>query len=133
MFGKTATLWFFYLQWLTSEPVKGAAEAVRLPPRKETKEEYKALYLFLVAIVAHFFADTVWEAIRISLAACMEAGLVRLRAEANAALAQYEPLALVVAPIVTLFLARALHVTLRALREKGIKGAVLGFIITFVK
>ncbi|XP_042431426.1 sphingosine-1-phosphate lyase-like isoform X1 [Zingiber officinale] len=63
----------------------------------------------------------------------MEARLVRLRAEANAALAQYEPLALVVAPIVTLFLARALHVTFRALREKGIKGAVLGFIITFVK
>ncbi|KAG6485736.1 hypothetical protein ZIOFF_054301 [Zingiber officinale] len=71
--------------------------------------------------------------VSVSLAACMEARLVRLRAEANAALAQYEPLALVVVPIVTLFLARALHVTFRALREKGIKGAVLGFIITFVK
>ncbi|CAL9189413.1 unnamed protein product [Musa hybrid cultivar] len=63
----------------------------------------------------------------------MEDRMLRLRAAANAALSRYEPLALVVAPLLTLLLARSLHALFLSVREKGIKAAVLGFLIASVK
>lgn len=67
------------------------------------------------------------------LAGSMEDRMLRLRAAANAALSRYEPLALVVAPLLTLLLARSLHALFLSVREKGIKAAVLGFLIASVK
>ncbi|RRT77003.1 hypothetical protein BHE74_00003903 [Ensete ventricosum] len=63
----------------------------------------------------------------------MEDRMLRLRAAANTALSRYEPLALVVAPLLTLLLARSLHALFRSVREKGIKAAVLGLLIASVK
>ncbi|XP_020110710.1 sphingosine-1-phosphate lyase [Ananas comosus] len=59
--------------------------------------------------------------------------LLRLRAAANEALAEYEPVALVLAPLLALLLARALHSALAVLHEKGIQGAVLGFLMSSAK
>ncbi|WOL12850.1 hypothetical protein Cni_G21618 [Canna indica] len=63
----------------------------------------------------------------------MEDHVLRLRTAANDALSRYEPIVLVVAPILTLLLARAFHAILCAILEKGIKASVLGFLFTFVK
>uniref|UniRef100_A0A2P2JDC5 Sphingosine-1-phosphate lyase n=2 Tax=Rhizophora mucronata TaxID=61149 RepID=A0A2P2JDC5_RHIMU len=59
--------------------------------------------------------------------------LVRFRASANSFLSAYEPLALLLAPLLTLLLARVLHSFLQFLRENGLKATVLGFLISFIK
>ncbi|KAL0385327.1 UNVERIFIED_CONTAM: Sphingosine-1-phosphate lyase [Sesamum radiatum] len=59
--------------------------------------------------------------------------LNRFRASANSVLSQYEPLALLLVPILTLFLARILQSVLRVVFEKGLKSAVLEFFMASVK
>uniref|UniRef100_A0A1D1YYE3 Sphingosine-1-phosphate lyase n=1 Tax=Anthurium amnicola TaxID=1678845 RepID=A0A1D1YYE3_9ARAE len=63
----------------------------------------------------------------------MEGYAARLRAAANAALSQYEPVALVAAPLLTLLAAWAVRSLLSVVREKGAKAAVLSFFMASVK
>ncbi|KAL2253780.1 sphingosine-1-phosphate lyase isoform X1 [Sesamum indicum] len=55
------------------------------------------------------------------------------RASANSVLSQYEPLALLLVPILTLLVARILQSVLRVVFEKGLKSAVLEFFMASVK
>ncbi|KAL0421584.1 UNVERIFIED_CONTAM: Sphingosine-1-phosphate lyase [Sesamum latifolium] len=59
--------------------------------------------------------------------------LNRFRASANSVLSQYEPLALLLVPILTLLLARILQSVLRVVFEKGLKSAVLELFMASVK
>ncbi|XP_008809535.2 sphingosine-1-phosphate lyase [Phoenix dactylifera] len=63
----------------------------------------------------------------------MEDLVLRFRASANSFLSQYEPIALVLGPILALLLARAIHSLLAVIQEKGIKATVLGFLMSSVK
>ncbi|KAG1331448.1 Sphingosine-1-phosphate lyase [Cocos nucifera] len=63
----------------------------------------------------------------------MEDSVLRLRASVNSFLSQYEPITLLLSPLLALLLARALHSLLGVLQEKGIKAAVLGFLMNSVK
>ncbi|KAL0357745.1 UNVERIFIED_CONTAM: Sphingosine-1-phosphate lyase [Sesamum calycinum] len=63
----------------------------------------------------------------------MFSSLNRFRASANSVLSQYEPLALLLVPILTLLSARILQSVLRVVSEKGLKSAVLEFFMASVK
>ncbi|CAA2995125.1 sphingosine-1-phosphate lyase [Olea europaea subsp. europaea] len=60
-------------------------------------------------------------------------GLHRFRASANSYLVQFEPLALMFLPILTLLVARSFQSIFRVFYEKGFKASILGFFFTFVK
>ncbi|XP_047159364.1 sphingosine-1-phosphate lyase isoform X2 [Vigna umbellata] len=55
------------------------------------------------------------------------------RVFANSFLSQYEPLALLLVPLLSLFLAHSLHSFSRLLSENGLKATLLGFIMNAVK
>ncbi|QCE12826.1 sphingosine-1-phosphate lyase [Vigna unguiculata] len=55
------------------------------------------------------------------------------RVSANSFLSQYEPLALLLVPLLSLFLAHSLRSFLRLLSENGLKATLLGFIMNAVK
>lgn len=59
--------------------------------------------------------------------------LNHFRASANSFLSQYDPLALVFAPIVTLFFARVVHSIFCVVIEKGLKSVTVEFVMAFVK
>ncbi|KAL3649893.1 Dihydrosphingosine phosphate lyase [Castilleja foliolosa] len=59
--------------------------------------------------------------------------LSRLRASSNSYLSQFEPIALVFVPILTLFFARIVQSVFRVVFEKGLKSVILDFIMTSVK
>ncbi|GMH27419.1 hypothetical protein Nepgr_029262 [Nepenthes gracilis] len=59
--------------------------------------------------------------------------LNRFRASANSFLLQYEPLALILAPILSLLVARVLQSILDAVLEKGLKASLLGFFMHVIK
>lgn len=63
----------------------------------------------------------------------MEGYAARLRAAANAALSQYEPVVLVTSPLLALLVAWAVHALLSHLREKGAKAAAVGAFMAAVK
>ncbi|XP_039123686.1 sphingosine-1-phosphate lyase [Dioscorea cayenensis subsp. rotundata] len=63
----------------------------------------------------------------------MEACIARYRSSANSLLSQYEPIVLVVGPLLALLVAKVLHSIVCLLQEKGIKGVVLGFGMGAVK
>ncbi|XP_052880904.1 sphingosine-1-phosphate lyase isoform X2 [Gossypium arboreum] len=59
--------------------------------------------------------------------------LVRFRLSANLFLSQFEPLALLLAPLLTLFIARLLHSLLSVIHEKGLKATVLALFMRSIK
>ncbi|KAB2097315.1 hypothetical protein ES319_A01G163300v1 [Gossypium barbadense] len=59
--------------------------------------------------------------------------LVRFRLSANLFLSQFEPLALLLAPLLTLFIARLLHSLLSVIHEKGLKATVLALSMRSIK
>lgn len=58
---------------------------------------------------------------------------IQFRASANSFLAEFEPLALLFAPLFTLFLARIIQSFLGVIREKGLKATFIGLFMTFIK
>lgn len=63
----------------------------------------------------------------------LSSSLNRLRASANSYLSDYEPLALIAAPILTLILARLFQSFVDVISEKGLKATLLGFFMSCVK
>ncbi|XP_057949619.1 sphingosine-1-phosphate lyase [Malania oleifera] len=59
--------------------------------------------------------------------------VVRFRAAANSFLSQYEPLALLFAPLLAMFLARALQLFLNTVHDRGLKATLLGFFMNSIK
>ncbi|KAK6241827.1 hypothetical protein SCA6_007216 [Theobroma cacao] len=59
--------------------------------------------------------------------------LNHFRASANSFLSQFEPLALLLAPLLTLLVARFLQSFLSVIHEKGLKATFLGFFMSFIK
>lgn len=59
--------------------------------------------------------------------------LLRWRESANSFLSQYEPIALVVSPLLALIVARLIHSLIGVIQEKGIKAAVVGFVMGILK
>ncbi|CAG7899198.1 unnamed protein product [Brassica rapa] len=59
--------------------------------------------------------------------------LIQARVSLNSRLSEFEPLALLVAPLVTLFLAQVIGSVLGVVHEKGLKACLLGFIMGFLK
>ncbi|KAH0915997.1 hypothetical protein HID58_030443 [Brassica napus] len=59
--------------------------------------------------------------------------LIQARGSLNSRLSEFEPLALLVAPLVTLFLAQVIGSVLGVVHEKGLKACLLGFIMGFLK
>ncbi|KAH0991951.1 hypothetical protein GBA52_003434 [Prunus armeniaca] len=59
--------------------------------------------------------------------------LLDVRAFANSFLSEYEPLVLVSAPLIALFVASMLQSALQVLHENGLKATLLGFFMSFVK
>ncbi|KAG6781395.1 hypothetical protein POTOM_014295 [Populus tomentosa] len=59
--------------------------------------------------------------------------LIDFRAFANSFLSNYEPLALLLAPLLTLFTARILQSLCLLVHDNGLKPTILGFLITFIK
>ncbi|GMY26575.1 sphingosine-1-phosphate lyase isoform X1 [Fagus crenata] len=59
--------------------------------------------------------------------------LIDFRASANSFLSEYEPLALLLAPLLAFLLARTLQSFLAVLHQRGLKATVLGFFITLIK
>lgn len=66
-------------------------------------------------------------------AAAMEELANRYRESANSYLSRFEPIALVMGPLLALVVARALHSVICVVQDKGIKAVVLGFVMGFVK
>ncbi|XP_034692797.1 sphingosine-1-phosphate lyase [Vitis riparia] len=56
-----------------------------------------------------------------------------MRAAANSFLSEYEPLNLLLAPLLALLIARILQCFVDVVNEKGLKATILGFLITSVK
>ncbi|XP_038714252.1 sphingosine-1-phosphate lyase isoform X1 [Tripterygium wilfordii] len=63
----------------------------------------------------------------------LESSLIEFRAHANSFLSQYEPLVLVLAPFLTLFVARIIRSFVVSLHDKGLKTILLGFFFTAIK
>ncbi|XP_030960514.1 sphingosine-1-phosphate lyase isoform X1 [Quercus lobata] len=59
--------------------------------------------------------------------------LISFRASANSFLSQYEPLALLLAPLLAFFVACTLHSFLTLLHQRGIKANLVGFFMTLIK
>lgn len=59
--------------------------------------------------------------------------IIRLRASANSFLSQFEPLLLVVAPLITFLVAQIVQSFIQVVHEKGFKATLIGFIMTWVK
>ncbi|XVF02796.1 hypothetical protein REPUB_Repub04eG0205100 [Reevesia pubescens] len=59
--------------------------------------------------------------------------LIGFRASANSFLSQFEPLALLLAPLLTLLVARVLQSFLSVINDKGLKATLLGFIMSSIK
>ncbi|EEF47441.1 sphingosine-1-phosphate lyase [Ricinus communis] len=59
--------------------------------------------------------------------------LIQFRVTANSFLSEYEPLALVLAPLLTLLLARILHSLFRVFYENGLKSTLFGFLMASIK
>ncbi|CAN6824244.1 unnamed protein product [Brassica oleracea] len=59
--------------------------------------------------------------------------LIQARGSLNSRLSEFEPLALLVTPLVTLFLAQVIGSVLGVVHEKGLKACLLGFIMCFLK
>ncbi|KAJ4835155.1 Dihydrosphingosine phosphate lyase [Turnera subulata] len=59
--------------------------------------------------------------------------LIESRASANSYLSEYEPVALVLVPLLTLFVARFLHSVVSFLHENGLKATVIGFVMSSIK
>lgn len=56
-----------------------------------------------------------------------------MRAAANSFLSEYEPLNLLLAPLLALLIANILQCFVGVVNEKGLKATILGFLITSVK
>lgn len=59
--------------------------------------------------------------------------LIQARGSLNSRLSEFEPLALLFAPLLTLFLAQVIGSVLGVVHEKGLKACLLGFIMCFLK
>ncbi|CAF1709500.1 unnamed protein product [Brassica oleracea var. botrytis] len=59
--------------------------------------------------------------------------LIQARGSLNSRLSEFEPLALLFAPLLTLFLAQVIGSVLGVVHEKGLKACLLGFIMGFLK
>ncbi|KAF6148429.1 hypothetical protein GIB67_038784 [Kingdonia uniflora] len=59
--------------------------------------------------------------------------LHRLRSSTNLLLSQYEPLTLVITPLLALLIASILQSFINHVQDKGLKSALLGFVMDFVK
>lgn len=59
--------------------------------------------------------------------------LNHFRVSANAFLSQFDPLALVFAPIITLFFARIVHSIFCVVLEKGLKSVTIEFVMASAK
>lgn len=59
--------------------------------------------------------------------------LQQLRSSANSSLSHYEPIVLVAATFLALFVARALHSLVSAFHEKGLRAAAIGFVMSSAK
>lgn len=59
--------------------------------------------------------------------------LIQARVSLNSRLSEFEPLSLLVTPLVTLFLAQVIGSVLGVVHEKGLKACLLGFIMGFLK
>ncbi|KAB5573223.1 hypothetical protein DKX38_000417 [Salix brachista] len=59
--------------------------------------------------------------------------LIDLKASANSFLSNYEPLALVFVPLLSLFIARILRSFLLLIHDNGLKSTILGFLFTSIK
>ncbi|KAJ4710798.1 Glutamate decarboxylase/sphingosine phosphate lyase [Melia azedarach] len=64
---------------------------------------------------------------------CAKLFLIRSRASANSFLSQYEPLTLLIAPLLTLLVARILQSIFSAVHDKGLKQTVIGFFMSWIK
>ncbi|CAI0627372.1 unnamed protein product, partial [Linum tenue] len=62
-----------------------------------------------------------------------KSSLVRLRASANSFLSDVEPLALLLAPLLTLLVARVVQSFLRCVHDNGAKPLIVGFVMSSVK
>ncbi|KAF8055029.1 hypothetical protein N665_1305s0016 [Sinapis alba] len=63
----------------------------------------------------------------------MKAMLIQARGSLNSRLSEFEPLALLFAPLITLFLAQVIRSVLGVVHEKGLKACLVGFIMGFLK
>lgn len=59
--------------------------------------------------------------------------LIRARAYANSFLSQYEPLALVSAPLFALFVAWIIQSLIHVVADKGVKATIIGLFTSFIK
>lgn len=63
----------------------------------------------------------------------MKSFLTHFRASANLFLSEYEPLALLLAPLLALLVARTLQSFLSVVHERGLKATFLGFLMSLIK
>ncbi|CAH8349593.1 unnamed protein product [Eruca vesicaria subsp. sativa] len=63
----------------------------------------------------------------------MKSMLIQARGSLNSRLSEFEPLVLLFAPLVTLFLAQVIGSVLGVVHEKGLKACLVGFIMGFFK
>ncbi|CAH2034113.1 unnamed protein product [Thlaspi arvense] len=63
----------------------------------------------------------------------MKSTLTQARGSLNSRLSEIEPLALLIAPLLTLFLAQIFGSVLGVVHEKGLKACLLGLIMGFLK
>lgn len=63
----------------------------------------------------------------------MKSMLIEARGSLNSRLSEFEPLALVFTPLITLFLGQVIGSVLGVVHEKGLKACLVGFIMGFFK
>lgn len=63
----------------------------------------------------------------------MKSMLIQARSLLNSRLSEFEPLVLLVAPLLTLYLAQIIGSVFGVVHEKGLKACLVGFIMGFLK
>lgn len=63
----------------------------------------------------------------------MKSMFIQVRGSLNSRLSEFEPLVLLLAPLLTLFLARIIGSVFGVVHDKGLKACLLGFIMGFLK
>ena len=137
------SVFYFFLQfWLNTQTAKPNCVCVCVLiylHAKNIKPPFHSL-LFLKTIpfssppILVLLLCSSWDwLINPSFSMELHPSLLLLRDSANSYLLQYEPLVLVITPILAIFIYYLLQSFLNLVHEKGLKSLILGFFMNFIK
>ena len=102
----------------------------------KVKPQLSIIYILIIISLNSQYTNNIIDKSIHTLAmdsSSLKSFLISFRASANSFLSQYEPLALLLAPLLAFFVACTLHSFLTLLHQRGLKATLVGFFMTLIK